>query len=491
MLFNGQMQGARSGFVPIDIERALDTTTSSGQALHPTLINPYLQETATALSALRNVLPRKPWRGRTYDANKRTALPRGFFVGDNTIPPENRSTYVRFQETLKMLQGRSGVTTFQQFASQMVIDSFQAELTGALLSCMYEEEYGVMWGNPDADAYEFKGLDYYTTTGNAYVKDANGASATTAMLDAILDNVGLRAGGVAALNAQSAFWLMSPMAVSYLSSTQDSKQKFENMVTIDGGLRLRTYRGVPIVETGFTQGNQSWTGSTVTGTDTSANGGSYAANTTYRYYVAAVLQTGETLPSSEVSVTTANDGNNAHTITLAWSAPSVANSVRHYVIYRTAAGGASGAQVRFTVIPGVVQSADSTWGIVTAYDVTTWVDKGVRNAMTTTANTPTGYATVTGALHTPGYATSSFDELAANEEDVFLCVTNTPVVQGEVDALGGNNADNESLHMAVGIDLQYMPLAKLGAKESFLVYEIASLIGIDFFLGRCTRMKMA
>ena len=482
---------AFSGFVPVDIERALDTTTASGQALHPTLINGYLQELATTLSPLRALIPRKPWKGRTYDQNKRTAIPRAFFSDDNTIPKETNSTISRFQETLKMVQGRAGATTFQQFASQTITDSYAAELGGMLLSAMYEEEYGQMYGNPDAVSQEFKGLAYLTQTGNAYVKDANGASATTAMLDDVIDHLGLRAGGVQGLGQGTAFLVMSPMMVSYLSSTQDSKQKFENMVTIDGGIRLRTYRGIPIAETAYTQGNQAWPGSTVTGTDTSANGGSYAANTTYRYYVAAVLQTGETLPSSEVSVTTANDGNSAHTITLAWTAPTVAYSVRKYKIYRTAAGGASGAQVLYTEIPGVVLSAESTWGVVTPYDVTTWVDKGTRTAQTTTANTPTGYATVTGAAYTPGYATSSFDELAANEEDIFFCVTKTPLVQAEVTPLDVNGGNHECLHMAVGMDLQSMPLAKLGAKDLFLVFAIESLIGVDYFQGRITRAKAA
>lgn len=480
-----------SGFVPLDIERALDTTTSSGQALHPTLVNGFLQELATTVSAVRNLIARKPWKGKTYDQNKRTAVPRTFFSADNTIPKETSSTIVRFQESLKMIQGRAGATSFQQFASQTIIDSYGAELAGSLLSAMYEEEYGMMYGNPDAVAEEFKGLDYYTTTGNAYVKDANGASATISMLDDVIDHVGLRAGGVQGLGLGSAFLAMSPMMLSYLSSTQDTKQKFNDTVMIDGGIRLKTYRGIPIAETGYLQGNQAWPGSTVTGTDTSANGGSYAANTTYRYYVAAILQTGETLPCTEVSVTTANDGNSAHTITLAWTAPTVAYSVRKYKIYRSAAGGASGSEVYYTEIPGVVLSAEATWGVVTPYDVTTWVDKGTRTAQTTTANTPTGYATVTGAAYTPGYAAANFDELAANEEDILLCVTNTPLVQAEITPMDVNNGNPESLHMAVGMELQYMPLSKLGAKELFLVIEIASLIGVDYFQGRITRAKAA
>ena len=110
------------------IQKALDSTTASGAALIPQLVDPYIPELALQYSPFRQLIPRTPWKSGTFDKNRRTALGRARMVGDGTSAPESQSTYARFQEPLKIMQGKGGVTGFMQAASQELVDALHLYL---------------------------------------------------------------------------------------------------------------------------------------------------------------------------------------------------------------------------------------------------------------------------------------------------------------------------------------------------------------------------
>ncbi|MCC6310862.1 MAG: hypothetical protein IT345_08090, partial [Trueperaceae bacterium] len=99
------------------ILKGLDTTTASGQAMIPPMIDPAIVELATLMSPLRSLIPRPGWTTKQYDRPRRTAFGRARAVGDGTSAPSSQGTYNRFQEDLKILQAKGGTTGFQQFAS--------------------------------------------------------------------------------------------------------------------------------------------------------------------------------------------------------------------------------------------------------------------------------------------------------------------------------------------------------------------------------------
>ena len=461
--------------------RALDSTsTTSGNVLIPLDIDRAIAETALVTSGLLALIPETTWRSGTYDQNRRTALGRARFVGDNTSAPEVNSTYGRYSEPLKQLQYKSGVTGFLEAASQELLDALQSEVVGGTISTMYEKECYVMYGNSAGDPNSITGLQQYSQNANGMLLvDGTGTTINTGVLDAMIDGIQNRGVRLSALNS---FLQMTHKMQSKLSAVvgygvtggtpSTGTLRYFGDVEVAGGFRLMTYRGIPIVPTSFGQSDQAWTGGTMTGADTSADGGTLTANTTYRYFVSAILQTGETLPSNEVSVTTANDANNAHTITLTITAVAGA---RFYMIYRTAAGGAAGSEVHYTTIQAAINTVDSL-GFITANAVTKWKDTGVRNVIALSGAAPW---MVTGANYTPSVAGATLDELATTEEDIYLCTTMVPGIQGR------------TLHMPTLLTLSYYPLAPIADKSWFLLRNYFNLICVEPYQSRCFRVRNA
>ena len=449
------------------ISKALDSTTASGQALIPQLVDPYIPELALQYSPFRQLIPRTPWKSGTFDKNKRTALGRARMVGDGTSAPETQSTFARFQESLKIMQGKGGVTGFMQAASQDLVDALQKEVAGATISAANEEACMILYGNKYADPFMFSGLEQWSQTGNANIVAADGTTVSASYLDSAIDTQQNRIGTI--LDPNNSFFVMSHKMLSKFSATlQSSGQRWNDMVEVPGGFRFKSYRNIPIVATSFIQSDQAWAGSTVTASP--ATSGGALADSYYRYKVSAVGLTGESLGStSAVAQVTGGDGGGK--VTLAWTA---IPETRLYKIYRFNAGSDPGAgtEILHTEIPGTCYVADS-FGFLTATDTASWVDNGSRVLQTTATSV------VTGAAYTPGYAAATMDELQTGEEDIWLCTTSVPGIEGY------------TLHMPTLRDLSYMELATISDKKWFLVAGYYCLICIEQALTRITRIKNA
>lgn len=451
------------------VTRALDTTSASGAAVIPSTIDPAIVEMATQLSPFRALVPRKPWSTKVYDRPRRTAFGRARAVGDGTTVNSTQSTYDRFSETMKILQAKGGTTGFLEFASQDLIDIFASEVAGQTTAYLYEEENMLLYGNASGDPLSFNGIETWTQAGEAKIVQAAGATVSTAILDSLRDGMTRRN---IMLDASNAFWLMTPEMLSKVSAVEATKQRFDYIVG-PGGFRFRTYLNIPIIETGYMAANQAWTGSTVTGSEETGSGSGWSGTGAVKYKVAAVLLTGETLPATEVSVTLTATTNR---IRLSWSTPAVAGSVRYYKIYRTAVGGATNTEVLYTVIPGSVSSAESMFGFLTFGDVTSWDDTGNRSSMTL------DYANlrVVGSAYAPhaDFAVVNNGVLATDLEDIHLCVTNAPMV-----------SNGPTMHVAEGMPMKTIPLAKLTDSENFLLCGYQCLPVVGYAQGRITRVK--
>jgi hypothetical protein len=392
-------------------------------------------------------------------------------VGDGTSAPETQSTYARFQEPLKIMQGKGGVTGFMQAASQELVDALQKEVAGSTISCANEEACMILYGNKYADPYMFSGLEQWSQTGNANIVSGGGAAVATSYLDTAIDTQQNRIGTI--LDPNNSFFIMSHKMLSRISALQQSSgQRWNDMVEVPGGFRFKSYRNIPIFCTSMIQSDQAWPGSTVTATP--ATSGGSVADGAYRYFVSAVLLTGETLPCSTVTGTVSGGGGNGK-VTLAWTAPTATGSVRLYKIYRSAAAGGAGSESLYTVIPGTNYTADA-FGFLTATDVSSWIDTGVRTLQTTATSV------VTGAAYTPvgtefTAASAVVDELLTAEEDIWLCTTSVPGIEGN------------TLHMPTLRDLSYMELATISDKKWFLVAGYYCLICIEQALTRIARVR--
>jgi hypothetical protein len=437
----------------IDILKALDSTTTSGQALIPQIVDPYIAELALKVAPLRTLIPSTPWKSGTYDKNKRVKFGNARFVGDAVTIAESQSTIVRFQEPLKILMSKGGVTGFLQEASQELVDAIQLETKGHSIEAFHEEEYGLLYGNRYADNYQFNGLDTWIQTG---VIDVN-ADLTFKAVDAGIDRI-LKIGG------QPACLIMSHTMLSAFSRILFNQQRFLDKVEIKGGIKLLSYRDIPIYPTSFIGADKAWTGGTVTAT--AIDGGNLTASTDYYYKISAVLQTGETLPCSEA---TASTDDTKKTIKLTWSAPSESGSVRLYKIFRATS---TGAETLLTVIPGVVyKQQDDLIGTLLVNDVVEWQDTGVYNSMTTDYTN----GRVVGANYQP---TKTEYPLVSGKEDIFIVSTEVPGVEGY------------ATHRPTMKELGYMPLAKIADKEWFLIVGYETLVCVEQFCSKLHRVAI-
>lgn len=431
----------------LDIIKALDSTSASGQALIPEVVNPHIAELAMAINPLRNLIPRTPWFSRTYDRDKRLTFGRAKHVGDGQTRSASQSTYARFAESLKLMQIKGGASGFLEFSAQKLVDPLQSEIDGHTLAATFEEEAITMYGNRYADSYQHNGLDTWIET-NLFLSSA---LIGFAILDSMIDAVRNKG------SVPKAF-IMSFKMLSKLSAILQVGQQFNDKVVIQGGFRLQTYRGIPIYDTSFIAANQAWPGGAMTATKSA--GGSLADDQ-YFYRVAAVLTTGETLACTEANATTSAADNS---VTIAWDASGLPNTVRKYKIYR---GLTTGVLTLYTEIPAYVyQETGDILNTVNEALVDTWIDNGQRVTMTTDYAT----TTVTGAAFTPGTNQATQAPLSANGEDIYLISTMAP---GKV--------EGPACEQVVGKELQMLPLAKLTDRDEFMLLQYSTLVMVEQF----------
>lgn len=446
---------------PERILKSLNSTSASGRNLIPEQIDPYIAEVALAKNPLRALIPRRKWNSGTYDQNVRSTIGDGRHVGDGMTVKSSTSTITRNTERLKIMQALGGVSGYEQEASKEHIDALRMESRGHTVGISQEEEFAMIYGNAKADDYLQNGFDKWIETNITQTPGvATSFKHLDAMIDAITDREGI-----------PGFFTMSTAMLSSLGRIHFATQRFLDKVEIEGGIKLLSYRDIPIYATSFIGSDRAWTGSTVTATKIA--GGSLADNT-YFYKVSAVLRSGETLPCTEVNATTETTNNS---VKLVWSAPAVANSVRLYKIYRSTT---TNTETLLTVIPGVAYSAaGDILNTMNMADVIEFRDLGVAGSMVVS------YADqrVTGYNYVPAGAKASEKVLGAGESDIYLISTSAPGIDdGEY---------GDACAMRVLKEFGYMPLAKISDVDNFLIVGYEALTMVEQFSAKVRGAKLA
>lgn len=442
-------------FTPLDIQKALDSRTASGQNLIPEVIDPYIAELVTRVSPLRNIIPRRPWKSGTYDKNIRTGLGQARYIGDGMTSPESGSTITRFQEKLKINMIKGAVSGFLQDASQEHIDALKTEVKGHTTSIGFEEEFATLYGNASADEYQPNGIDTWVKTNVFDINAPVGFDVIDTGINAVLNRTAKPACIVMSINMQSR-----------LSNLLMNQQRFLDKIEIAGGVKLLSYRDIPIYATSFIGANKPWTGGLVTAS--ALAGGSLPVGS-YFYEVVAVLQNGDTLPCAEVTASSAATNN---TIKIEWTAPAISGSVRLYKIYR---GTSTGTAKLLTVIPGVAYRVkDDIIGTIEMSDIIEFRDLGVYGSMVVSF----ADARVTGYNYRPTDAKLNERPNGANQEDIHIITTEAPVEGGDACAVQELKA------------IGYMPLAKIANKDWFLILGYNCLTMIEQFSAKLSRVSI-
>lgn len=272
--------------------------------------------------------------------------------------------------------------------SEQFVNALEVEIQGSIEGLAETLEYAVLWGN-DVDEKQYDGIDAaIINDGTASKSVANGGNVldvngviTLSDLDNMLDAVEQGRGTTSDMKV----FVASPQMISKISGLQTKIQRTVQQVEFEGGFRMDTYRGVPLVPSGFVRPAATTTSPDVTAT--AAAGGSLADNT-YYYRIASVTKYGEQFVGGEDSATTATTNNS---VTLTWTADS---NAKLYKIYRGTSAGAANLELLDVIAAKTYASDGSVSGNVTSY-----TDDGSK---------------------TPNSAYKPLDDTSGHEEVIFL-----------------------------------------------------------------------
>ena len=304
------------------IQKALTTATGVGAALIPENLEKLITDTLIRLSPELAMALMKKISGKTHEFNRLIQRPsRGGAMGENATTPITNSKTVRDSVELKIIRRKGKVTNFMIDTSEEYIDAAAYEMENHIQAHVLDLIYYLIWGNANANAYEFSGLEQFIASRHVAFSAAEGGAVPTtlAFLDDMIDWSNRRGGA-----RHTRTFLMSPEMLSKVSSLLTNVRLNQGLigngltqVEIGGGWRLNAYRDIPIIETTSLSPVETMT-PTVTAVE-AATGGSLSDDT-YYVYVAPVTVEGEQLPCTEKTVIL-NEGTAVQAIKIDFSAP--------------------------------------------------------------------------------------------------------------------------------------------------------------------------
>jgi hypothetical protein len=345
--------------------KALNTATSSGQALLPEDLEPALVEYLGRYMPLWNMIPRGKADSKTHEYTKRTAVPAAWVEGEATPAAVGSSTYERASVQLKILRTWGSVTGFQQKMSEKFIDALRSEIDGSVEGLADLIEFSLLWGD-SSDAYQFSGIDtFIRNDSTARANNVFDLNAVISLTD--LDNMLDATEGFRGLERDPKMFIASKQMISKITGLQTKIQRTVQEIEFEGGFRMATYRGVPLVPSSFVRPLVTTTSPAVTAT---ASAGGTLADDEWFYRIASVTMYGEQLIGAEDSATTATTNNS---VTLTWTADA---NARLYKIYRGTVTGADNLDLIATI---AAKSYDSAGTLST--NIATFIDNGSYTAL--------------------------------------------------------------------------------------------------------------
>ena len=323
-------------FGATELSKAL-ATTGSGQYLVPEDLEPAIRDYLWYLSPLTERIQLVRADGHLHKVARRTAVNRGWFEGESTVPNYSQGTYDQRQVEVKIIRTSGKVTDFMQSASRTFVDAVAEEIESAVMALADVFEYSAMYGISDdlttydltGDAYQYTGLYGWliedALTNN--VRDANsnavaGATVTLTMLDQMYATT---IGKYRNFMRDPYIWLMSQDMNDKVSGLQTRVTRESPSLEFEGGFVMQLYKNIPILPSQFCAPGSSASPAGLAATE--AAGGSLADDQ-YFYRVAAITLYGEQAAAAEVNATTSATDN---TVTLSWTA---ATGAKEYAIYK-------------------------------------------------------------------------------------------------------------------------------------------------------------
>lgn len=432
------------GISLLEVREAYDLA-GGASILTPRIIDRILNELKRMYGPLYRAIPHKTWTTNQFIFNQRTGLPPAQHTTE--APPTTgagsvaagKSTFVQNTFNVKHTQSNLDISTFAAKVATVNGPLFDIELLGASKSMEWLDETTHIWGNEDATINtarpQWDGIDYQ-------IANANKVDAATQLLslkhmDNAIDAVRSPFAGELGDNW---FFTMTPSMQSFLNGLFVNQQRFNAVMgkallktrddygdpnapvadsSIDAGVEVQTYRGIPIVFSSFLSSVGSMTSVSVSSNNTGSGGGLLAANT-YYYRIEAVTKYGLTLASAEVSSSPASDGNS---IVLTWTTPAPTDALGNVIDV-----------IGYRIFRSTTSGNESLYAVSAAFNlansdtaVTSWTDTGLAvspNINSTgqpqTATTYSATISTSGTAVPDGYTFPRVQTGSQRVEDIWL-----------------------------------------------------------------------
>jgi len=216
--------------------------------------------------------------------------------------------------SLKVLKRKGSVTGFLRASAKKNYDSVEVEIENHLQAFGNDLANYILYGNKDADEYTFDGLDKFISSNRTNEAVGGAVPTNLSALDNLIDYSNRKKG-----SPHRRAFVMSPEMLTKFSSlytqVRDNRSAIREgsqVIEIDGGWRLQTYRDIPVLESSQTRPQGTMTAITLA----HAGAGSAIPDDTRYFQVAPITWDGEQLASPEVADTSSS----SDTITISFTA---------------------------------------------------------------------------------------------------------------------------------------------------------------------------
>lgn len=261
------------------LQRTL-TSSGAGSVLLQPNVNKIVQQLSLRLLGVQSTLDRKPGSGTAALINQRTpGTTGGAWVADTDSGTEETGTYAQQTFTYRTLLTKGTVTRKLQATGRTYGDVLATEMVNKAEDYANLLEDALITGNATANANQINGLLTLVNAVSAQVVANSTLSAGAALvlskLDEAIDKV--RGSG----NKADIRIYGSQLGMRKLNAALQAQQQFINMTEIAGGFRVKTYDGIPLVQTTSMPDTLAWSGSTLTAFSGSNTTALVVVNTRY------------------------------------------------------------------------------------------------------------------------------------------------------------------------------------------------------------------
>ena len=170
------------------LQKALTSDSGSGGALIREHLETVITNELVRLVPELAVPEYKYDPQKTHQFNRITSIPSaGSVMGENSTTPTRQSVLERATVDLKIMKRKGSVTGFLQAAAKQDYDAVEVEIENHLQAFANDLVSYIIYGNKNADAYSFDGLDKFIASQRTNETWGGAVPANLSFLDNMID----------------------------------------------------------------------------------------------------------------------------------------------------------------------------------------------------------------------------------------------------------------------------------------------------------------